>query len=270
MRRALIGLLAVLAFTTATAIPVAAIGETLVTLTCDDGTTTSLVADADTLAALTTAVQGMIDYPAGLSCTLAQQIVHVPFGGVALAANDSRFIVGGGRWRAPCALFPGGGGAAAAAPTTNDSAWVNVAVNVHDKGDGSFVGTLNETIPSGQVCNGLEVGQSHFTSKPDPGCVLIDSTDGAPGHNQNYPRFAYTMTHVTETSGLPFPQAAPDSEISFAFEDTGNPGHQLQQDRLNGPPAFDDSTCATGGTFLSRLTPEGGYPLENGNISVHP
>ena len=42
------------------------------TLSCDDGTTWTAVVDTDTLTGLVAAVQGMLDDPAGLTCTLIQ------------------------------------------------------------------------------------------------------------------------------------------------------------------------------------------------------
>jgi hypothetical protein len=70
---------------TGTALPIAALGLTRVTLTCDDGTTWTSVVDADTLAGLLASVQGMVDHPAGLTCTLEQSPV-VRFADVAIRA----------------------------------------------------------------------------------------------------------------------------------------------------------------------------------------
>src|SRR5207248_10618822 len=52
--------------------PAAALGMTQVTLNCTDGTSFTIVVDADTLTGLVASVQGMVDYPAGLNCTLIQ------------------------------------------------------------------------------------------------------------------------------------------------------------------------------------------------------
>jgi len=53
-------------------LPASAIGLTQVTLNCDDGTSWTAVVDPNTLAGLVASVQGMVDYPAGLTCTLIQ------------------------------------------------------------------------------------------------------------------------------------------------------------------------------------------------------
>lgn len=271
MRRLLVVCAIAVGLVTGFASPTSAIGLTQVTLTCDDGTTSTMVVDTDTLTGLTLAVQAMIDYPAGLTCTMTQVplpgIVHI--GGIALASpGTSPFIVGGGRWQVPCGALPGGGGGIGA-PTTGGAApqsstnfvWVNIAVNFHQSNNGTFFGTLNETIPANQSCPNIgPVGESHFTSKPEAsptGCFKLDLTD---------PSRAYVISHVTQTSGLPFPRAANNTDIRFSFKDNGNPGHQLENDKLQGPPAFDDSNCptATPGT-----PPDPFFDLVNGNITIH-
>ena len=170
MRRVVLTLAIAIGLAIGSAIPTAALGATQITLTCDDGTSMSLVVDMDTLTGLTQAVQAMIDYPAGLTCALAQVPV-LSVGAVALAANEG-FVVGGGRYLLPCksAGLPGLG-TMPGAPTQGGSApadfyWVNLAVNAHDKGGGTFVGTINETIPEHQC-----VAHGHFTSKPT--CLTI-------------------------------------------------------------------------------------------------
>jgi hypothetical protein len=52
------------------ALPTSALGLTQVTLMCDDGTTSTVVLDAETERGLVAAVEGMVSYPAGLNCTL--------------------------------------------------------------------------------------------------------------------------------------------------------------------------------------------------------
>ena len=80
MRRAIIALVtaAALMLTGLTPGPlrVSALGETSVTLNCDDGTSWTAVVDTDTFTSLSASVRGMLDYPAGLSCTLIQTPVQ--------------------------------------------------------------------------------------------------------------------------------------------------------------------------------------------------
>jgi hypothetical protein len=72
MRRIVLALAIAAGLAVGTAMPTSALGLTQVTLSCDDGTKWTAVVDAETLAGLTEAVQAMIDYPAGLTCTLLQ------------------------------------------------------------------------------------------------------------------------------------------------------------------------------------------------------
>jgi len=78
MRRVVLTLVAAVALTFATGLPVASFGLTNVTLSCDDGTSIVTQVDLDTLASLTDAVQAMTLYPAGLSCTLTQSLATRP------------------------------------------------------------------------------------------------------------------------------------------------------------------------------------------------
>jgi hypothetical protein len=243
------------------AYPVTAFGDTQVKLSCSDGTISQLVVDADTLFGLTQAIDAMAQYPAGLTCTIATTPVVLNFGAVALASSGDPFVVGGGRYQLPCGApgLPGlgGGGAAAttAAAKTADFYWVNIAVNAHQK-VGGVVGTLNETIPSGQC-----VPHGHFTSKPT--CVTVVNN------------VAYVTSVVTQTSGdtgftTPnFFASGPVTEgnnIRFSFIDNGNPGHQPPgvNDGLNGIIAADDMCADASNSPLPIVD------LPNGNISVHP
>jgi hypothetical protein len=281
------------------AMPTSAIGLTQVTLSCDDGTTTTLIVDSDTLLGLTLAVQGMIDYPAGLTCAMVQVPGVVRIGGVALASpGQNPFIVGGGRWQVPCSAITGGGGGTSStsssgtsssgtsssgtsssgtsggAPTTQqtDQIWVNIGLNFHQRDDGSFYGTLNETIPANQFCGSVPVGETHFTSKPEP------SPPGCFGIDQSQTNTAHVVSTVTQTSGQqPFPNGfggflAVGDLIHFSFTDNGNPGHQLINDKLQGPPAPNISTCDQD-PFTKAVTAVGSPPefdLLHGNITLHP
>jgi len=296
MRRAVLACAIAVGLVAGMARSTSAIGLTQVTLSCDDGTTSTTVVDTDTLTGLTQSVQAMIDYPAGLTCALAQVPVPgiVRIGGLALASpGQSPFIVGGGRWLVPCAVIfpdfcPGGICAALPAPVvarapggqmslrplnptsaqTGDTIWVNIAVNFHQRDDLSFYGTLNETIPANQFCGTRPVGETHFTSKPEAsttGCFMRDPGD---------PTKAYTTSRVTQTSGQQrFPNGFGGfltenvSDVQFSFIDNGNPGQQAPgvNDMLKGPPAPGDSTCDPP---FQGIAPY--YDLVHGNITLHP
>jgi len=106
MRRAIIALVTATALMLTGLTPgplrVSALGETSVTLNCTDDTSLTLLVDAEALASLTAAVQAMIDYPAGLSCTLVQNPLTTFFGHVVFAATNKTFVVAGGRWLVEC------------------------------------------------------------------------------------------------------------------------------------------------------------------------
>jgi len=287
MKRAVLAAAIVLGLAIGLAMPSSAIVLTQVTLSCDDGTTSTMVVDTDTLLGLTDAVQGMIDYPAGLTCTMTQVPVTgvVRIGSVALAGAGNRpFIVGGGRWQVPCSAITGGGGGtttgggstgtSGGAPIqqSTEMIFVNIAVNFHQADDLSFFGTLNETIPANQSCAGVPVGETHFTSKPQP------SPPGCFGIDPSQMNMAHTVSTVTQTSGQQqFPNGAGGflgvgDLIHFSFIDNGNPGHMPPgvDDMLQGPPVLDDSQCTQ--DSFGAVTATGSAPifhLANGNITLH-
>jgi len=276
MRRAALACAITVGLVIGIAGPTSAIGLTQVTLSCDDGTTSTMVVDTDTLTRLTQAVQAMLDYPAGLTCSLASVPLLTTFGTIALASpGQNPFIVGGGRWQVPCSALGGltgrtDGGALARAPgaflslsggQTDDLVWVNIAVNVHQRDDGTPYGTLNETIPANQTCTTssggtVAVGESHFGSTPT--CVLISAN------------LAFVTSQVTQTSGqraFPADNAASvnvGNFVHFGFQDNGNPSQGT--DLLDGPPATPtgdpDQTCT------QATNPFPVFQLVNGNVTI--
>jgi hypothetical protein len=265
MRRAIIALLTATALMLTGLIPgplrVTALGETSVTLSCTDGTSLTLLADTETLAGLTAAVQAMIDYPAGLNCTIVQNPLPLTtyFGNVALAANPNPMVVAGGRWQVGCtsildysrccgslpgsvlargATRPGFASLISAASATDcldptqGCVWVNIAVNLHYRDKTNILeGTLNETMPENQSCPdpadltaSIAVGPSHFDSKPNPGCLFVTA------NVLNKPQAAVTTT-VTQVSGL---QTAPGVSLGFKVTQ-GQTINSSFLDNLNSP-----------------------------------
>jgi hypothetical protein len=100
MRRLVLALSATVILTVGASFSVVGIGDTEVTLNCDDGNSLTVVVDAGTLTGLAQAVQAMIDYPAGLGCTLIQSPLAglLGWGGAALADSPRDFAVGGGQF----------------------------------------------------------------------------------------------------------------------------------------------------------------------------
>jgi len=249
MRRVLVTLVASVALTFATALPVRAVGLTLATVTCNDGDSFSASVDADTLTALQQAIQAMTLYPAGLSCTLATAPVLTAIGGVASAWVASGFVVGGGRFQWPC---PDGSGALF---------YMNFGLSAHDQDGSTNVkgGTFNIAVPDGPTqC----VGPSNFTSKPF--CLVINNEPPGPPES---PWFAWLNATVTQVHGDYFSGfIAPNQTVGAGLKDTGNPGHQTSPDRIAPTPV--GTSCPS----IGSPDPDGGMsrPLTTGNITIHP
>ncbi len=278
--------------------PAAALGMTQVTLNCTDGTSFTIVVDADTLTGLVASVQGMVDYPAGLNCTLIQVPLLTLFGHVALAVNPNTMVVAGGRWLVTCTEVAKAGGfvtasppgtvasganrptfarllpaplASGSTPCTEDPdfgcIWVNIGANVHLNGQGVLEGSINETIPENQSCpniadvNGpIPLGPSHFDSKPMPASCLSVTA-----------KTALTTTYVTHVFGFTFTvisglSESPPSAVHSQFVDVGNPSSftDAVRDQLNAPPARPNSDCDG-----HASTDVGNFLLRNGNINVY-
>ncbi len=307
MRRTVLALAIAAGLAIGTVVPVSALGETPITLNCSDGTSTNLTLDADALASLTQAVQAMLDYPAGLTCTIVQNPLGVSFGSIALAGSPGKnsFIVAGGRWQVSCLLSGGGvppalieGGVVARVPgawyslsssrssstlqAVDEFFWVNIAVNVHQK-DGSFFGSLNETIPENQSCFGTPVGQSHFGSEgPDQ---VICMTQPMQDMNGNWTTFV--TAKVIKTSGqVDFLNVTAGEFVHFGFLDSGNPPGQSntydKTDHLNGQPVLPHSDTVA--SCMGQIAPDPVFNLgtndptpltaspfkQYGNINIHP
>ena len=234
MKRAILAVTAALGLSIGMAFPVSGIGLTKVTLGCSDGTNVTMTVDTDTLTSLTKSVQALLDYPAGLSCTLAQAPV-VRFGNAADAGLIDGFVNGGGRFQGSC----GSAGA---------TFWINIAVNAHNQ-DGKLVGTVNQAIPDGQC-----VPTSDFQSTPT--CLQIFSEN---------PSVAWVTTLVRGTSGAFFPAqgVTVGSYARFSFQDNGSPSEGIF-DKLGEIPAGADAACAG----IGPNTPNPSLNLVNGNITV--
>src|SRR5437899_2425 len=228
MKRAIVVAIFLAGLMAGMAIPASGLGGTQITLNCNDGTSLTAVVDTDTVTSLTQSVQALIDYPAGLSCTLLQTPV-VRIGNAANADVIQGFVNGGGRFRISCG---------------SDVFWTNIAVNVHVQ-DGRVVGTVNEAIPDGQC---VEPG----TFKSTPTCLQIFS------EQQNV---ALVTSRVTVTTGTFYLHngVPAGSYPRFSFQDnaTGN-------DLYNATPA-EKEICADSS---STPRPIFGFELLNGNITV--
>jgi hypothetical protein len=229
MKRAIVTAVFLAGVMAGTAMPVSGLGGTQIRLSCSDGTSLTAVVDTATVTSLAQSVQALVDYPAGLSCTLLQSPV-VRFGNVANADLVQGFVTGGGRFQVNCGA------------TTFQ---VNIAVNAQIQ-DGRVVGTINEAIPDGQC---VQAG----TFKSVPTCLQIFS---------DQLNRAWVTSQVTETSGPFYPSAGVSvgTFARFVFQDNDATG---ALDQLGATPAGSDSSCA----FPSN-TPSPNLNLVNGSITV--
>ena len=304
MRRIVLALAMTVGLAIGTVVPASAL-DTSVTLNCSDGTSVKLLVDADTLTGLTQAVQAMIDYPAGLSCTLIQNPLGVTFGSIALASGSGTesFIVGGGRYQLPCNTpgtrgLPGTnfGGiillrddtiapTVASSPsddhTTFGSSRIKIKlvssyqpladtatywVNIAVNVHQNSDGSLNFFGTLNEtIPDGQCAAHGHFTSRPT--CLTLDATT---------PKKALVVSTVTQTSGDtsdffiggPVLDGSTPSGVSFSFKDNGNPGQQIFP--TPGKDKLDGILGAVPGCPFPDAVPEPLVDLDNGNITVHP
>lgn len=239
MRRPVLALIAavILMVSTHVSVPVIAqLSEVQVTLTCSDGieiTDTTLVVGPEALTELTSAVEAMTLYPAGLVCRLVEvpllrvSLTRGLFGThVAFAESPPRdFVVGGGR-HMNCQTF---------------------AVSAHSdsvNSPGSVIGSFTESVPQDDP---LCATKGHLKAK-----VVCLSIVG---------NMARINANVVESSGF----FASAQTVQALFIDNGNPASGPPADLIhfntNMPgPAPVNPPC----NFLT-----GAGAISNGNVSVH-
>src|SRR5437773_6955074 len=123
------------ALTLGASLTVVGIGDTEVTLKCDDGSSVTLVVDAQTLIGLTAALQAMLDYPAGMTCSLTRNSVAAPILGLkALAEDPKDMVLLGGQW------------------LENPDCVQNLAIVAWKDASGTFHGTVNQAAAAQQPC----------------------------------------------------------------------------------------------------------------------
>ena len=215
MRRALMTVAVITGLMLGTAFPVLGLGDTQVTLNCDDGTSMTTTVDADTLQSLVASVQALLDYPAGLTCTLLQSPV-VSFGAVAYAGQKPPFISGGGRFVHDC-------------PSGTGTYLTNFGVNAQTKADGTVAGSFHMKVPDNQCVNG---GSVHTKAT----CINVFA--GSPGTYRGW-----LTSFVNEVDGPYFqvPFGVNEGEyMRSGFQDSSQYG-----DAINFMDANNAPDCAT-------------------------
>ena len=124
---------AILVFT-----PARALADSPVVVDCGDGSPLSTVADVATLAALGDSIQGMVDNPTGVTCTLG-----APSLTLVSTSSSGAFVVGGGR-------FDRGPG-----PGASQGCGVNFSLSAHSDSSG-FHGEQTYTINNADGCSAIK------------------------------------------------------------------------------------------------------------------
>jgi hypothetical protein len=217
-----------------------ALGDIQVTLTCSDGieiTDITLVVSPETLTELTSAVEAMTLYPAGLVCRLTEApLLSASLAGgligprVAFADPPKDFVVGGGRF---------------------DNC-LNFSVSAHSDNANSVAstkGSITESIP-----------QTDLPACPSPGhykaqvvCLKVTGN------------MAFLAANYVESSGF----FAGFGHVVAGFVDNLNPASSLPADLVS----FSNSAgVASGAELLPSANcgaPTGVNTISNGNVSVH-
>jgi hypothetical protein len=196
----------VVALLAALLVPAAASADAYsVTIDCGDGSPITATVDLNELTEIQAALQAMINYPSGLSCTLSQNLVTGPVVGTNAFADSGSFVVGGGQY----------------IDQDNRNCLTNFGISGHMESTGSH-GTQTYTVPDnpdnlakgctaahlkadGSICVGVNGNKARIAgvilkSNPpapanpigdgDPSGVnlVTDVTDNSPG----------AMDHITE------------------------------------------------------------------------
>ena len=252
MRRVVLSLVPILALMMAPMKPalLAQSGDIQVTLTCSDGveiSDTTLVVDLQTLTGLTSAVEAMTLYPAGLVCRLTE----VPLLSASLAGGligpRLAFAQGGN----PNKDYAVGGGRAVIVTRCSPEE-TNFGLSAHvDKGTTltGIGGTVNFTIPTCTSSNTMNTyNGSHLGAKVD--CLIV--TGGIA---------TLTAVAVQKTGLFANPAEFPFGLVRFGVTmvDSGLPGGV--GDMIGWDAGPNDAQCGSGATPYATV--------DNGNINVH-
>jgi hypothetical protein len=204
MRRLILVVGTTIILTIGASLTVVGLGETEVTLNCDDGTSLTLIVNAQELIGLTQAIQALIDYPSGLTCGLTQTPVAAPILGLRAIAGDGPkdMALQGGRYMGSCYVS-----------NLSFMAWKDASGNVR--------GTVNESLPAGQACLGGFEG--HYTATIE--CLSVGDS--------LLHKDAVLVGHVTHVNGGFYEGRISEGNPYYAYaEDVGNPQGGISPDRF--------------------------------------
>ena len=212
-------------------VPLAAFADNLATVDCGDGSPLSTAADAATLLSLQASVQGMVENPSGMSCSLSQAGALDPTLSLGPTSNGKPFVVGGGRYdRGP-------------GPGSSQGCGVNFSLNAHTNSSG-FTGEQRYTINNADGCSAIA---GHLRANVT--CLNVAGNVGQ------------IKGMVTEVTGFYATLIAVGAVVETDVVDNGQPSGG-NPDLIAVNPGDSGSVC------LGDVKPDP-FPVENGNITVH-
>jgi hypothetical protein len=216
--------------------PLGVLADSLATVDCGDGSPLSTTADLATLTSLQASIQGMIDDPSGINCTLSEGALVDPTLTIGGNNGGNSFVVGGGRYdRGP-------------APGSSQGCGVNFSLNAHSDKTG-FHGEQTYTVNNADGC-----GDFGFAGHVKANVTCLDVSGNA----------AQIKGTVTQVTGFYSSFVSIGDVVESDVVDNGKPS--------GGNPDLIDNAVYPAGTntiCLADTTHTFFFPVENGNITVH-
>jgi len=214
-------------------LPLPAFADNAITVDCGDGSPLTTSVDLPTLTSLQASIQGMLDQPSGMSCTLTQGGAVDPTLTIGTTSGGNAFVVGGGRY------YRGSG-------ASMQGCGLNFSISAHQDSTG-FHGQQTITINNADGCS-ADKGQL----KANVTCLNVSGN------------VAQIKGTISEASGPFFSSlAAPGDVLENDVVDNAKPSSGTADMIGQYPnPAGTGLVC---GADPSLAT----FPVENGNITVH-
>jgi hypothetical protein len=217
----------------AVVLPLAAFADGLVTVDCGDGSPLTTSADVTMLSSIQASIQGIIDNPSGMNCSLSQDALATPTLTLGSSGSGSPYVVGGGR-------YSRGFG-----PGPMQGCGVSFGISAHQDATGYF-GSQSFTVNNADGCESYE-----FNGHIKANVICLDVSG-------NVAQIKGTVTQSTGyyTTALPV-----GTLIETDVVDNGNPS--------SGVPDTIDTPQPTDAICVAGTDPYLPFTLDNGNITVH-
>jgi len=233
--RSIIRRVALAALTTMTLlliVPLPALADTAITVDCGDGSPLTTTVDLPTLTSLQASIQGMLDNPSGMGCTLTQGGLVDPTLTIGTTGGGNPFVVGGGRYDR------GAGG-------SMQGCGLNFSISAHQDSSG-FHGQQTITINNADGCS-ADQGQV----KANVTCLSVSGN------------VAQIKGTISEASGAFSSLASVGDVLENDVVDNGTPSSGSPD--MIGQYANPTGTGLVCGPDAAQAT----FPVQNGNITVH-